>query len=83
MNGVRDMPQVHVTAFWDAEACVWVAESEDVPGLVTEAETMDILVKKLEVLIPELLDENAYPDGNDVPFELNAKLAGTAHRTAA
>lgn len=77
------MPQVHVTAFWDADANVWVAESKDVPGLVTEAETVDALVHKLEVLIPELLDENGYPDGDDVPFELNAKITGTAHRMAA
>ncbi|QBQ96882.1 DUF1902 domain-containing protein [Paraburkholderia pallida] len=77
------MKQVHVTAFWDAEASVWVAESEDVPGLVTEAEDMDSLMKKLEVLIPELLDENGYPDGDEVPFELNAKITGTAHRMAA
>ncbi|MCA3808422.1 MAG: DUF1902 domain-containing protein, partial [Burkholderia sp.] len=35
------MSQVHVSAFWDAEASVWVAESEDVPGLITEAESMD------------------------------------------
>ena len=25
-----------VEAFWDREAQVWVAESEDIPGLVTE-----------------------------------------------
>ncbi|WP_118184796.1 DUF1902 domain-containing protein [Paraburkholderia phosphatilytica] len=78
------MPQVHVSAFWDAEAGVWVAESDDVPGLVTEAASIDELVHKLEVLIPELLDENGYPDGSgEVAFELNAKLTGTVHRMAA
>jgi predicted RNase H-like HicB family nuclease len=77
------MPQVHVSAFWDAEASVWVAESDDVPGLITEAETMDALMHKLEVLIPELLDENGYADGDEVPFVLNAKITGTAHRMAA
>jgi hypothetical protein len=30
-----------VEAFWDEEAHVWVASSDDVPGLVTEADTMD------------------------------------------
>lgn len=77
------MPAVHVSAFWDAEAGVWVAESDDVPGLITEAETMDALMKKLEVLIPELLDENGYPDGDEVAFELNARITGTAHRLEA
>ena len=53
-----------VYAKWDPEARVWVAESEDVPGLVTEAPTMDALLAKLEVLIPELLEAN---DGELLP----------------
>jgi hypothetical protein len=35
-----------------------VAESEDVPGLVTEAETLDSLTDKLRNIIPELLHLN-------------------------
>ena len=30
-----------VEAFWDVEAAVWVATSKDVPGLATEAETIN------------------------------------------
>ncbi|WP_414574875.1 DUF1902 domain-containing protein [Anabaena sp. CCY 9402-a] len=44
-----------VDAFWDSEAEVWVATSDDVPGLVTEASTIEILAQKLRVIIPELL----------------------------
>ncbi|MEA5552233.1 DUF1902 domain-containing protein [Anabaena cylindrica UHCC 0172] len=44
-----------VEAFWDSEAEVWVATSEDVPGLVTEACTIEVLTEKLRVMIPELL----------------------------
>jgi predicted RNase H-like HicB family nuclease len=44
-----------ISAFWDAEAEVWVATSEDVPGLVTEASTIEVLTEKLRVMIPELL----------------------------
>ncbi|AFY48309.1 protein of unknown function (DUF1902) [Nostoc sp. PCC 7524] len=44
-----------VEAFWDSEAEVWVATSDDVPGLVTEASTIEILAQKLRVIIPELL----------------------------
>jgi predicted RNase H-like HicB family nuclease len=33
---------VHCT--WDAEAAVWVVESDDVPGLATGADTLDALV---------------------------------------
>ena len=31
-----------VRAEWDEEARVWVATSDDVPGLATEALTMDL-----------------------------------------
>ena len=47
-----------VQARWDGEGGVWVAESEDVPGLVAEAESPNTLAKKLRVLIPELLQLN-------------------------
>jgi Domain of unknown function (DUF1902) len=48
----------HVDAVWDPEAGVWAATSEDVPGLVTEAEALEVLTDKLRVLIPELLEAN-------------------------
>jgi hypothetical protein len=41
-----------VRAAWDAEASVWVAESDDVPGLITEADDLDALMSKLRVMIP-------------------------------
>jgi hypothetical protein len=44
-----------IKAIWDSEAEVWVAESEDVPGLVTEADTIEALTAKLRKMIPELL----------------------------
>jgi predicted RNase H-like HicB family nuclease len=47
-----------IRAEWDEEAKAWVATSDDVPGLVTEAETMEALSSKLEIMIPELLAEN-------------------------
>lgn len=48
----------HVHADWDPEADVWVATSEDVPGLATEASTIESLTEKLRDLIPELLEAN-------------------------
>ena len=30
-----------VEAFWDSDAEVWVAASDDIPGLVTKASTID------------------------------------------
>jgi predicted RNase H-like HicB family nuclease len=71
-----------IRAEWDAEAGVWVATSDDVPGLATEAETLEALSAKLDTMVPELLDANGYPDGPDVPFELLARKFSVAHRTA-
>ena len=47
-----------VQATWDDEAKVWVAESENIPGLATEAPSEEVLIKKLTTLIPELLELN-------------------------
>jgi hypothetical protein len=71
---------IEVTAFWDEEARVWVAQSEQVPGLITESGTISALVEKLKTLIPELLDANGYSDGNEVSFNVNAKLTATTYR---
>lgn len=47
-----------IHAEWDREAEVWVAASNDVPGLVAEAETLEMLSTKLNRIIPELLNAN-------------------------
>lgn len=47
-----------VTARRDRDGGVWVAESEDIPGLAAEAATPNELMAKLRVLIPELLELN-------------------------
>lgn len=66
--------EIQVKAFWDVEAAVWVAQSEDVPGLITEAETMELLVEKLHVMIPELLEANGImlddKGSEGIPFHL-------------
>ena len=52
------MQTLEVRAHWDAEAGVWWAESNDVPGLVAEAHAHDDLVAELRQLVPELLRIN-------------------------
>ena len=56
---------------WDEEASVWVATSDDVPGLATEEENMERLIEKLKVLIPELLDANGMERQPEIPFEIS------------
>lgn len=50
-----------VDAVWDDDAEVWVAQSDEVAGLVAEADSRAHLVDKLQILIPELLELNACP----------------------
>ncbi|HEX7678010.1 MAG TPA: DUF1902 domain-containing protein [Thermoanaerobaculia bacterium] len=68
----------HVQADWDPEANVWVATSDDVPGLATEAETIEELTARLRTMIPELLEANgllpASVPSDPLAFEL------TSHR---
>lgn len=59
-----------IRAEWDEEANVWVATSDDVPGLVTEEATMEGLIEKLRIIVPELLEVNGLKMGEEVPFEL-------------
>ncbi len=67
-----------VRAYWDAEAGVWVATSEDVPGLVTEAASPNELFEKLKVMIPELIelseDRDRFPA--EVPIVLMSEQVG-------
>lgn len=53
-----------VHAFWDEEAQVWTASSEDVPGLVTEASSLEDLEQKLMIMVPELLELNQVISGD-------------------
>lgn len=70
--------KIRVNAFWDDEAKVWVATSDDVPGLATEAESSEQLIEKLRILIPELLEANGLLQKNEqteIPFQLLSDLS--------
>lgn len=56
-----------------------VAESEDVPGLVAEAESPPALFEKVRVLVPELLELNGglEPGQNDVAYQIRAHYEET------
>jgi len=69
-----------VRAEWDEEAHVWVATSDDVPGLATEGDTLEGLVEKLKIMIPELLDANGVEQEYEVPFEILTRRFEIAQR---
>ena len=60
-----------VNMLWDDDACVWVATSEDVPGLVLEHDSFDVLVERVRLASPELLELNTgYTGGISLSFSI-------------
>lgn len=47
-----------VKLVWDTEASVWVATSDDIPGLVLESGSFDALIERVRFAAPELLKLN-------------------------
>jgi len=48
-----------ISLSWDADVNVWIATSEDIPGLVLESGSYDALVERLRSAVPELLELNS------------------------
>ena len=55
---------------WDSEANVWIATSNDIPGLVLESGSFDALLERTRFAVPELLELNA---SERQPFSLTFK----------
>ena len=72
-----NVEQFFVCAVRDNEAKVWYVADTDVPGLATEAPSIDALAEKLKVMIPEMLELNGVIDRDHapVPFVLLAKFS--------
>lgn len=73
-----------VKAAWDEAAGVWVAESDDIAGLATEAATFDGLREKVLRMIPELIELNGFDsDLPEIPVHILAQqtslVANTPH----
>lgn len=52
------MAEYNINFLWDNEASVWVATSEDVPGLALESGSLDALMERVRFALPELLALN-------------------------
>jgi hypothetical protein len=65
---MENMKIFNVHAHWDADANVWWAESDEVPGLATEAPDLKQLDENVRVIAPDLLRENT---GFDQTFLIN------------
>jgi hypothetical protein len=63
-----------VRATWDDEAKVWVATTDDIAGLATEADTLEELRDKILSMIPELLQLNGSDiDSAEIPVHIMAE----------
>ena len=76
------------TVDFDADAGVWYVRDSTLPGLRTEADTLDALVGKLKVMVPDLLAAIDGPGGRvdiagEIPFEVTLHTNTQARRPAA
>jgi hypothetical protein len=68
---------------WDEDTAVWTADSDDIPGLATEAETLEGLSRKLESMIPELVALNSVESSDPISYELLIRRFASVRRQAA
>lgn len=64
----------YITGAWDAEAGVWVSES-NIPGLVVEADTLGEFEALVLALAPDMLAENEGIHNASVPVDF--RIQGT------
>ncbi len=55
---------IAIDARWNPKAGVWIATSEEVPGLVVEADTWPGMIEEVRLVLPELLDVSGKPADN-------------------
>ncbi len=48
--------EIHIDARWDDEVRVWIATSENAPGLVVEASSWQTIIDEVRIVLPDLLE---------------------------
>lgn len=66
-----------ITFTWDEEANVWIATSNDIPGLVLESGSFDALLERTRFAVPELLSLNT---SDPQPFSLTNETVTVCHQ---
>ncbi len=67
-----------ISTTWDAEAGVWIATSEDVPGLVLESGSLDALMERVKAAVPELLSLSGRT-ATDIPLFFRSERHEMVH----
>jgi hypothetical protein len=78
-NGDRMQKIFLIHAEWDNDASIWSATSDDVPGLATEADSIEVLFNKLSSMIPELMVFNNLTNQPEIVYEVLARKSSVAH----
>lgn len=74
--------KLEIHAEWIADPGIWVATSEDVPGLCVQADSFDEMVDIVTTLVPELLELNhVVVHQPTIPLHITAEKIATV-RTA-
>ena len=65
------MKGYNVQLVWDDEAKVWMATSNDIPGLILEGESADKLISRVMLAAPEIIELNGVEKREDFYFHCN------------
>jgi len=71
------MNEYTVLLTWDEEAARWVAENDEIP-IALESDSIDLLIERVKLATPELLELNGKPYTNitiDFKMERQAIVA--------
>jgi hypothetical protein len=64
-----------ISLTWDDEAYVWMATSEDVPGLALESGSLDALMERVKFAAPDLLGL----ESGDIKINFHANRLDEVH----
>lgn len=62
------MEGYNVQLVWDDEAEVWMATSDDIPGLILEDDSADKLIQRVMLAAPEIIELNGVEKRQDIYF---------------
>jgi hypothetical protein len=65
------MNEYEILLIWDDEACVWVAQNDDIP-IVLENGSLDLLMEQVRLAVPEILELNG-KEHEDVYLDFTTK----------
>lgn len=68
------MRTFEVIAIWDDEAEVWSVDKCEIPGVAAWGATPNELIKKLKIIIPEMLELNGHLMSDDLSDGVDIKV---------